>query len=296
MRAPSSAPRLLLLLLCVSRPCARAWRAALTVHPASGPETGGTRVTVRVSPGAGAGLDLGLPWSAASAAAAGVEVRVTSRAAPAGAPGRPCAALRVEEPWRALSCVTPRCVHCGDAELSLWRGGAPAGGAAPAPFAFTSACYAGAAPRLPPRGGGAEACAVCRLAVAAAAAALGDSASHGDVRTALRRACDSPHFKSAGRAGESYCRADLAGACLALYAEAAHRLAEAVWANWEAAYEYGRLPEAACAAIGRCPSPQWRARHSYEDEWTGEEDDAREGAGGPAAAAAALPPPPPPPR
>jgi hypothetical protein len=186
-------------------------------------------------------------------------------------------------------------MHCGRVPVRLWAGGAPVRGAEWA-FDYTTDCYAGARPLLPARGTPAEVCAVCRQAAAAALATLGDSATHADVRSALRRACDSPHFRSAGRAGELYCRGDFTGACLDLYHADAPALVEALWADWPAAYEHGGLPDAACAAIGRCPPAEWLRSHAHSEAWPGDgaEDDAA--ARKAAAEAPALLPPPPPPR
>lgn len=237
-----------------SAPAARSPPVAVSVGvverlwPPSGSEAGGTRVTL-----SGFGLPL---------FASGVRVAV-------GAGGRlSCSDVRVERPLRALSCVMPRCVHCGEVAVAVAAaGGAPLAGTQR--FRYDSRCYAGARPPLPPRYSGAENCTVCRLAVAGALATLGDETGNAELRTALRRACDSPHIKSVGRVGEAFCRSDMLGACLALYHADAMPLAEAIWAEWPAAYERGALPEAACRAIGRCPTAAWLRAHSHEDAWAG---------------------------
>jgi len=237
-------------------PSPRVEGVVLSVWPLRGPETGGTRVVLR---------GRGLP-----AFAAGVSVRF-------GAWGRlQCSDVRVEEPLTALSCLLPRCARCGEVRLTVAaRGGAPLRGA-PA-FTFDSECYGAAAdsphraraPLLPPRYSGAENCTVCRLAAAGALATLGDAATHADLRAALQRVCASAHVRSAGRVREEYCRADLQGACLALYHTDALPLAEALWRAWRGSYELGRLPDEACTRIGRCPSREWRRTHSHLEEWRG---------------------------
>ena len=261
---------------------ADAWlRGPLSLSPAAGPETGGTRLLLR---------GRGLPASAAAAAAAGLEVRL-------GTGGEwLCGDLRVETPWRVLSCSAPRCVHCGKVPVALWARGAPLRGAPPLRFEYAAMCFAdGARSLLPPRNTPTETCTVCRLAAGAALASLGDAVTHADVRTALRRACDSPHFRSAGRAGELYCREDLSGACTALYRAAAPALAEALWQAWDGAYELGALPAAACTAIGRCPPPAWLAMHTHAETWDGIDEGTLPAEGHADAAPALLLPGPPPP-
>lgn len=227
----------------------------LLLSPSGGPDTGGTRLVLRGD---------GLPASKAAAKAAGWEVRL-------GAGGELlCDDLRVEVPWRQISCTAPRCVHCSKVAVALWVRGAPLLGTPSLNFAYSASCFTGGARALlPPRNSPAETCTVCRLAVGAALANLGDTATHADVRTALRRACDSQHFRSSGRAGELYCREDLSGACTALYRADAPALAEAIWQAWAGSYELGALPAAACAAIGRCPPPHWFATHTHEEAWDG---------------------------
>ena len=258
-RPPSSLLLFLLLpfVFCRSAaaPAAPVGRVA-SVRPRRGPETGGTRVVLR-----GAGLP---------AFAANVSVRF-------GAWQRlRCERIVVTEPLAALSCELPRCVRCGAVRLSVVVDGVALRGEPV--FTFDSECYGAPAeemarraraPLLPPRYSGAENCTVCRLAAGAALAGLGDAATHADLRTALRRVCGTPHFKSAGRVGETFCRTDLVGACVALYHADALPLIDALWGAWQTDYELGALPDEACTRIARCPSREWRRTHSHLDEWSG---------------------------
>lgn len=165
-----------------------------------------------------------------------------------------CSDLRVEEAGAAVSCTMPPCLHCTAVSVQLYSVAPPAAprGSNVATFTYESECYAGVTPYLPTRFSAAENCTVCRELVTLATASAGDVTSHRGVREALRTVCGSRSMKAWGPVAAPHCRTDLSAACGILFHAAGDDLADAMWNAWDANAMYGRLPDVACAAVGRC--------------------------------------------
>lgn len=182
---------------------------------------------------------------------------------------RICKKVRIEKPLRSFSCVMPKCPHCGIVQVTPFLQGLPIPSTTTMTYTFTSTCDAGVIPLLPPKRTGRENCTVCTTVVAGTLSILGDTVRGADLRSALRKVCDSSHFRSYGRAGELYCREDLLGLCLQLYHSQAPTIADIIWNYWDEYYELGLLPEKVCREISWCPSTEWLQAHSHEIEWSG---------------------------
>lgn len=168
---------------------------------------------------------------------------------------KPCTDVRVVKPFKALSCVMPKCPRCGTLPLVVTVPGIGLA-AGDMSYTFQPKCYIGDLPLLPPRGSAVETCVVCKQLVAAALNLLGDAASSLGIRNALAAACNSGVFKSFARTDEVYCRIDLSTACSLLYHSSGQELADAMWARWHSDYLFGTLPASACAMVSRCPPPE----------------------------------------
>jgi len=166
-----------------------------------------------------------------------------------------CGDLRVEAAGTALSCVMPRCAHCAAVPVQVASANDGGGVSNVLLYAYASECYSGAIPKLPPRFSAAENCTVCRQLVALGVAAVGDVTSHRGIREALRSVCGSRSMREWGPVSAPRCRTDLSTACAILFHAAGDDLADAMWNGWDAAGS-GRLPDAACAAVGRCAALQ----------------------------------------
>lgn len=168
---------------------------------------------------------------------------------------KPCTDLRIIKPFKAFTCVMPKCLRCGTLPLVVTAPGIGLA-AGQVTYAFQQQCYIGDLPLLPPRGSAEETCVVCKQLVGAALNLLGDAASSLGIRNALAAACNSGIFKSFARTDEVYCRIDLSTACTLLYHSSGQELADAMWARWQSDYLFGTLPASACAMVSRCPPPQ----------------------------------------
>lgn len=190
-----------------------------------------------------------------------------------------CSDVRIVRPFHSLSCIMPKCLRCKEVDvkimldekavalLSNGNGKAKAGlkgsvaatrGALEKPeinaikFTFQERCYTGSPPLLPRRFSAAENCTTCTWIVSGALNIVGDVVSNQAIRQALREVCTTQHITYAGRVGETYCRIDVSAACAVLFHTFAAELADAIWDRWDDSYVFGGLPQAACAAIGRC--------------------------------------------
>lgn len=181
-----------------------------------------------------------------------------------------CKDVRIVKPFRSLSCVMPKCLHCGTVDVKIMMDVREAATLSPGSlkgskrskaeppeinsvkYTFEEKCYSGSPPLLPRPYSKAENCTACAWVVSGAMTIVGDIVSNQAIRQALREICATQHITYAGRVTETYCRIDLSAACAVLYHTSGDQLADAIWDRWDGAYLFGGLPQAACAAIGRC--------------------------------------------
>jgi hypothetical protein len=185
-----------------------------------------------------------------------------------------CSDVRIVQPFHSLSCIMPKCLHCGEMDLKLMLdekaaallSAGPSAGKAKAKslgrktspeinaikVTYSNRCYSGNPPLLPRKYSAAENCTTCSWIVSGALNIVGDIVSNQAIRQALREVCQTQHITFAGRVTETYCKIDVSAACAMLYHTSADQLADAMWDRWDDSYLFGGLPQTACAAIGRC--------------------------------------------